>query len=74
MVMSCILGRCRMAFNLRLKEELARLGWLERQTRLTILPELNDEEPPPTVPPRRPADFLCPSLSRASDRQCCGWS
>jgi len=34
--------------------------------------ELNDEEAPPTVPLRRPADLRCPSLSRTFDRQCCG--
>ena len=47
-----------MILSLRLKVELARHGWLEEfDPFVTILPdELNDKEPPPTVPPRRPAD------------------
>lgn len=35
------------------------VGWIIRLV-LTILPdELNDKEPPPTLPSRRPADLLC---------------
>ena len=56
--MSCLLSENAERFNLRLKEELAQLGWLGWPTRSYYFArELNDEESPPTVPPRRPADL-----------------